>query len=186
MNRLEYTKGWTNLTINDQIKSKIVKIISNAGIRYISKGEKEKVDKAVHKTRDLFGEIQRHRATLLSCRKTLFDTPLLREIAKAQNVNGVAPGNLLREKLSGLMGQANIAIQKWPSRYHKKKKEDTGTSVRIGEAILSELDAAIVILSQHCAYLEEQQIRNDDAAAWDEPPKPTTANIKWKIWNAQA
>eukprot|EP00957_Ditylum_brightwellii_P200729 15302464-Ditylum_brightwellii.AAC.1 len=82
------------------------------------------------------------------------------------------------------MGQANRAIQKWPSRYHKKKKEDAGTSVRIGEAILSEIDAAIAILSQHCAYLEEQQIRDDGAAAWDEPAKPTAANTEWKIRNA--
>eukprot|EP00957_Ditylum_brightwellii_P158879 12092772-Ditylum_brightwellii.AAC.1 len=82
--RLEYTKGRTNPTINDQIELKIVKIINDIGIRYIGEGEKEK----------------KHRATLSSRRKTLFDTPLLREIAKAQNVNGVTPGNLLREKLS--------------------------------------------------------------------------------------
>ena len=65
----------------------------------------------------------------------------------------------------------------WPSRYYHLNNRK-----RIGEALLSEMDNVISIITDHITYLKEQQLRNmkvasDRSLTW---LKPENANF-WLI-----
>jgi hypothetical protein len=159
-------------------------MINDAGIGYVGNDKKDSIGKAMNEMVGVFREIQKHRDTLSMRRKTMFNTPLLLAISKAQNIQRGSPGNINQTKLEHLINQVERGKKKWPSRYHKRKKENNTNdhvSERVGEAILIELENAVAILSQHCMYLKEQEGRNDQNRARLEPIRPTAANTKVEI-----
>jgi len=172
-------------TFNEQIEAVIVGVMKANKLRYIvSAGSDEKatVENALRYTVAVFRDVQKYRERLLRDKVNLFKTPILVAIEKFQSVKA-KPGRIpdfTIEQGRDLIIRIDKAGTYWPNRY--TTKVGTGElAPRRGEAILSELENAKSIISKHCIYLEEQNVRNDAASRRTESVQPNAKNSSFEI-----
>ena len=108
-----------------------------------------------------------------------FGTPILKGITGSTRTktNQSAKYNLSVENLRSEVPIARKQGSAWPSRCCRLIN-----GKRIGEAILSEMENGIIIITDHIKYLEAQQVRNMNASSdksliWS---KPANTNL-WEI-----